>query len=234
MLVQAALNGGRTRAEHPALPATAAELAADAHAVKLTGAFSVHLHPRDRRGIETLDASAFDAAVAAINAATSGLQVSLSTSAAIDRDPFARTSAVKAWATPPDVVSVNVAEPGWEGIARAALAGGIAIEAGLARPQDAEELVAGPFAHRVLRVLVEVEGGAEDAEAIARHIPDGVPQLWHGYGERTWEVIAAAAAAGHGVRVGLEDTMTLPDGRAASGNAELVTAAVELIGRGDP
>jgi uncharacterized protein (DUF849 family) len=57
-----------------------------------------------------------------------------------------------------------------------------------------------------------------------------VPQLWHGYGELTWEVVAAGAAAGHDVRVGLEDVLVLPDGSVAASNAELVSAAVGLVG----
>ena len=44
-------------------------------------------------------------------------------------------------------------------------------------------------------------------------------------------MISAAAGAGIDVRVGLEDVLTLPDGSSAASNAELVAAAVELIGR---
>ena len=73
-----------------------------------------------------------------------------------------------------------------------------------------------------------MKGGAPQARAIAELIPAGVAQLWHGYGECTWEVLAAAAAAGHDVRVGLEDVLVLPDGSVAASNAELVAAAVEL------
>jgi uncharacterized protein (DUF849 family) len=124
---------------------------------------------------------------------------------------------------------VNLSELGWTGIARAALHAGIAIEAGLTVAADAEELLRSPFAHQILRVLVEVDGGAEDARAIADLIPPGVAQLWHGSGARTWEVIAAAGAAGIDVRVGLEDVLTLPDGSVAADNAELVAAAVAMI-----
>jgi uncharacterized protein (DUF849 family) len=42
--------------------------------------------------------------------------------------------------------------------------------------------------------------------------------------------VAAGARAGVDVRVGLEDVLVLADGRVASDNAELVAAAVELIG----
>jgi uncharacterized protein (DUF849 family) len=231
--VKACLNGARTRDEHPAVPLTPAELAADAVAVRRAGAFAVHLHPRDRRGMQTLDAGACDAAVAAIRAGVS-LPVGLSTAEAIDRDPFARAAAIRLWRSPPDFVSVNLSELGWGGIVRAALHAGIGVEAGLDSPRDAEELERSPFAHRVVRALVEVDGGVEDAQAIAALIPAGVPQLWHGYGERTWEVVAAGAAARHDVRVGLEDVLVLPDGRPAADNAELVASAVELIARADP
>jgi uncharacterized protein (DUF849 family) len=157
----------------------------------------------------------------------------LSTSAAIDPDPFARAAAIKAWRQRPDFVSVNLAELGWAGIARAALHAGIAVEAGLATPGDAEQLSRSPFAHQVLRALVEVDGGADDARAISQLLPGRVPQLWHGYGARTWDVVSAAGAAGIDVRVGLEDVLVLPDGRAAANNAELVAAAVGLIAQGE-
>ena len=65
MAVKACLNGGRTRAEHPAVPLTPAELAADAVAVRQAGAFAVHVHPRDPHGKETLKPDACDDAVAA-------------------------------------------------------------------------------------------------------------------------------------------------------------------------
>jgi uncharacterized protein (DUF849 family) len=226
--VKACLNGSRTRIEHPAVPLTPAELAADAVAVRQAGAFAVHVHPRDGRGEQTLSPRACDAAVAAIRSATPGLPVGLSTAKAIDRDPFARAAAVRAWRQPPDFISVNLSELGWQGIMRAAVHAGIGIEAGLATPADAQEFARSPFVHQVLRALVEVDGGAEDARAVSELIPAGVPQLWHGCGERTWEVLAAAQTAGLDTRVGLEDVMVLPDGESAAGNAQLVAAAVAL------
>ena len=217
------------RGEHAAVPQTPSELAADAIAVRRAGAFAVHVHPRDASGAQTLVARASDAAVAAIRAAVPRLPIGLSTAQDIDPDPFARAAAVRAWRQRPDFVSVNLSELGWPGVVRAALHAGIAVEAGLATPADAEELARGPFTHQVLRALVEVDGGAEEARAVAELIPDGVPQLWHGYGPRTWEVILAAAGAQVDVRVGLEDTLVLPDGSVAAGNAELVAAAAKLV-----
>ena len=231
MNVKACLNGGRTRAEHRAVPLTPAELAGDAIAVRNVGAFAVHVHPRGPDGAQTLNATACDAAVAAIRAAAPGLPIGLSTSEAIEPDPFARAAAITAWRQRPDFVSVNVSELGWSGIVRAALHAEIGVEAGLAAPADAEEFARSPFVHQVTRALVEVEAGVEQARAVAELIPNGVRQLWHGYGEQTWEVISAGAATGHDVRVGLEDVLVLPGGRPAADNAELVATAIDLVGR---
>jgi uncharacterized protein (DUF849 family) len=230
MAVKACLNGGRSREEHRSVPLTAGELALDAVASRRAGAFAVHVHPRDAEGLQTLRADACDAAVKAIRVAAPGLPVGLSTAAAIDPDPFARAAAIGTWRTPPDFVSVNLGELGWAGIIRAASHAGIGVEAGLSGSDEARELAASPFVHRIVRALVEVSGDIEQAHAIAALVPEGVAQLWHGFGPPTWEVIAAAAAAGHDVRVGLEDVTVLPDGRIATDNAELVASAVELAG----
>jgi uncharacterized protein (DUF849 family) len=228
--VEACLNGSRTREEHPAVPCSPAELAADASAVRKAGAFAVHVHPRDRRGVQTLEARVCEEAVAAIRAAVPRLPIGLSSSASIEPDPFARAAAVSSWREAPDFVSVSLSELGWAGVARAALHAGIAVEAGLATPADADEFARSSFTHQVLRALVRVQGGAEEARMIAELIPDEVPQLWHGCGARAWEVVAAGARAGADVRIGLEDVLVLADGRPASDNAELVAAAIELIG----
>lgn len=78
---------------------------------------------------------------------------------------------------------------------------------------------------------MEVEAGVEDASAVAKLIPSGIPHLWHGYGAKTWDMITAGAAAGHDVRVGLEDVLVLADGEPAANNAQLVVAAIALIDR---
>jgi len=225
----ACLNGGRERSENAAVPFSPAELAADAVAVRRAGAFAVHVHARDARGAQTMAAAACDAVVDAIHAAAPGLPVGLTTSSSIDPDPFARAAAVRAWRRPPDFVAVTLSELGGAGIIRAALHAGIPVEVGLVKPDDADELARSPFAHQVVRALVEVDGGADEARAISRRVPDAVPQLWHGYGPGTWDVVAAAISEGHAVRVGFEDVLELPDGRVAQSNAELVAAAVAYL-----
>ena len=66
VLIQAALNGGTTRAGHPAVPLSPAELAAEARAARLAGAGAFHLHPRDPAGEQTLEPAHVLAAVAAV------------------------------------------------------------------------------------------------------------------------------------------------------------------------
>lgn len=123
------------------MPRTPRELAAEAIAVQRAGAWAVHVHPRDVDGGETLNARECDATVAAIRAAVPGMAIGFSTAQTIDPDPFARVAAVRTWRRPPDFVSVNLSESGWAGIARAALHAGIGVEAGLATPSDAHELL---------------------------------------------------------------------------------------------
>jgi uncharacterized protein (DUF849 family) len=56
------------------------------------------------------------------------------------------------------------------------------------------------------------------------------PGVLHGTDATAWPMIDLASARGYGTRVGLEDTLVLPDGTTAGGNAELVgAAAVRLL-----
>jgi uncharacterized protein (DUF849 family) len=73
------LNGGRSRADHPAVPLSPAELAASAEAAVAAGAEAVHVHPRNADGIESLAAAEIGAAVAAIRQACPGIAVGVST-----------------------------------------------------------------------------------------------------------------------------------------------------------
>ena len=219
-MLQACLNGTRTREDHPAVPIRAEELAREAAASIAAGADALHFHPRDGDGRETLDPDACDAAVLAVR--VSGGEISLTTGAWIEPDVDARLRAIAGWRALPDVCSVNLAEAGFAEVCRALHARGIEVEAGLASLDDVERL--GEVLRYCRRALVEVAEPA-DAPRIAAALPEGLPQLWHGEEAGTWEVIAAARARGLAFRVGLEDVLTLPDGSPAPGNAALVRAA---------
>jgi len=241
VLIQACLNGSTTRAEHPAVPLTPAELAAEARASAAAGAESVHLHPRDPSGAQTLIADHVLAAVAAVRTA-SGLPVGVTTGIwTVDGDTERRMSLVERWTGQhrPDFASVNMNEPGTGALADLLTSLGIEIEAGVWTVEDARLLAASSFGGRVIRVLLEPVDRSPDgavataAEASAELTRLGIeaPQLHHGYGLATWDVIRAAVAKGQDIRVGLEDTTVLPDGSVATGNGELVAAAA-LLARG--
>jgi uncharacterized protein (DUF849 family) len=234
-VVQCALNGDRAPADHPAVPVTRGQLVADALACRSAGAASVHLHPRRAAdGVETLAAGDHDAIVAAIRAAVPGLEISCSTREGIDLGGAEdRITAVRAWRSPPDLVSLNLAEAGAIELGGALLECGIGIEAGLFTLADADALLAAPWAARVHRVLVETIFEHDDAAAVAlaraidaRVAPLGRPRLWHGDDRATWAVVDAGLAAGADVRVGLEDTLVGRDGCPAPANGPQVADTV--------
>jgi uncharacterized protein (DUF849 family) len=226
-MLQAALNGDRTRADHPAVPLTPAELAADAAACVAAGASAFHIHPRAADGRETLDPAIVDATVRTVREAAGGAPVGVSTAAWIEPDLERRLALIGAWAEPA-YASVNLSEEGHAEVARVLLANGIGIEAGVWSVEDADRLAAAGFADRLTRVLVEPSNATPPLleaihAALDRH---GItaPRLQHSDGEAAWPTLTAAIAAGLDTRIGLEDVLHLPDGQLAADNAALVAA----------
>jgi uncharacterized protein (DUF849 family) len=60
------------------------------------------------------------------------------------------------------------------------------------------------------------------------------PRLLHGFGAAAWAFIELAARRGYDMRVGLEDTLVLPDGTRARDNAELVAMAWRILDQQKP
>ena len=238
VLIQAALNGGTTRADHQQVPLSPAELAGEAEAAQHAGAGALHLHPRDLSGDQTLEPRHVLAAVAAVRAAT-GLPVGVTTGIwTVDGNVQRRLDLVAGWTGPdrPDYASINMNEPGTGKLADLLTSLGIGIEAGVWSAGDARLLAASDFRGRILWVLMEptdrvpVEAVATAAETAAELARLGITarQVRHGYDLATWDVLRAAVADGQDIRVGLEDTRVLPDGSAAAGNGDLVAAAARL------
>ena len=236
MLLQACLNGDRGGEDHPACPVTPPQLAADAVAVARAGAEALHVHPRDDSGAESLGAQAVAAAVRALAAAV-GLPVGVTTGAWLAPDPEDRVRAIRSWTLLPDMASVNLHEEGAAAVCRALLDRGIGVEAGVWTPAAAEALVAEGLADRCLRVLIEPMDEDVDAatrtageiEAVLDAAAVPAPRLLHGTDATAWPLLELAARLGHQVRIGLEDTLVLPDGSPAAGNEELVRVAAERI-----
>ena len=245
VFLQACLNGDR----ETGAPRTPEELAAEARACVAAGAVSLHAHPRGDDGSETLEPAHIAAALRALRAAVPGVELSFSTGLWITNgDVDARMRLIGAWTERPDLVSVNVSEDGWRELAGLLAERRIGIEAGVWTARDAELLADSGLVARwghdsrargtrhhppVHRILVEPRTeNADEAVALAQEIDAALdaaaiptPRLHHGVGPATWAVLDAAVPLGREIRIGLEDVLTLPDGRRAPDNAALVVEA---------
>lgn len=243
-MLQAALNGARSRDEHPAVPRTPEELALEGSLAVDAGAQILHVHAFDGDGNESLAADAVDAALEALRDACPGIPISLTTSAAIVSDPAERLRLVRGWRRLPDCVTANMGEPGIVELCKHLIGRGVGIEAGLLAVGDAEAFVRSGLAPSCVRALVEpLDADPTEALAHAESIEDvlvqasvSLPQVHHGEGVASWAVSLRGLRRGHGFRTGLEDTTVLPDGRLAANNAELVRTARTFIhdGAQDP
>jgi uncharacterized protein (DUF849 family) len=230
----AALNGER---EHPAAPRTPSELAADTRAAVEAGAISVHVHPYDENGLQSLAAEPCAAAIRAIRTTCPGVPISLSTSAAIEPDPRRRLALVERWTELPDLVTANQGEEGILELCELLLRRDIGVEAGLLAVEDARRFVAAGIAPRCLRVLLEPldpdpTDAVAHAAAMGQVLAEGavsIEQIYHGDGIASWSVNRFGIERGYGIRTGLEDTPVLPNGRVAPGNRELVAAGAMMI-----
>lgn len=233
-MIQAALNGGRSRRFHSAVPCSPAEIAREAAAAVAAGAGSLHIHPRDREDRESLDPDVIASALEAVRQAVPGTPVGVSTGAWIPPGGAARHDAIRAWTVLPDYVSVNLMEPDSAAVIALALQRGIGVEAGVWSPGDVDLLAAHPDAGRCLRLLVEIneqdvgEALAAFRATLARADHHGLtlPVLAHGMDAGFWPVHAAAMALGLDTRAGLEDCVFLPNGALARDNADAIAAAL--------
>lgn len=234
MLLQACVNGDRDAVEHPWLSADATVVADDAARAVAAGAHEVHVHPKDATGRDSLAADDVARWVWAIRAASPGVPVGVTTGAWAEPDVERRLAAIEAWTELPDHASVNWHEAGADEVAALLLRRGVAVEAGLWDAAGFEVWKRSPVRGDCLRVLIELpdepaQTVRDHAEAMIAHVEleePGLPILLHGEEGSTWPVFDLAVELGVASRIGLEDTLFLPDGSTAPGNAALVRAAV--------
>ncbi|WP_141494221.1 3-keto-5-aminohexanoate cleavage protein [Kytococcus schroeteri] len=241
MLLKACLNGARDVAEHPRLSADVHVIAAEARAAVDAGAGALHVHAKDAVGRDSLVASDVARVVEAVHSACPGVPVGVTTGAWALPDVSARVAAVSAWTVRPDFASVNWHEDGADEVAGALLDLGIGVEAGLWNAEGLQRWAVSPHRDASLRVLIELpDVPAHDAaghvDRLAAPLLDGVrraapdlPVLLHGEDASAWPAIDLALREGLDTRVGLEDTLHLPDGRPAHGNGELVWEAARRL-----
>jgi uncharacterized protein (DUF849 family) len=223
--IKVCLNGGRTGAGIPVAPE---ELAESAVASVAAGAEAVHMHPRGPDGRESLAAPDIGAAVTAVRRA--GVPVGVSTGLWITGSAPERLRLVRGWADlddRPDFASVNVGEDGYPELVAALTGLGIAVEAGVWSPAEADR------AGDVDRVLVEIIGrtaaeAVPAADAILARLDGTTPVLLHGEEEACWPLVAYAGRLGLPTRIGLEDTLLDAAGGPAASNAELVRQALAI------
>ncbi|GLZ41670.1 3-keto-5-aminohexanoate cleavage protein [Actinokineospora sp. NBRC 105648] len=233
--VQVCLNGGRSVSDHPAVPITAGQLVEAVVAVAELGVTAVHVHPRDATGSETLVGSELAGTVAAVRAAAPGVAIGVTTGAWIEPDPVRRVAHVRQWvalaAGKPDFASVNVHEPGWLEVCAALHAVGIGTELGVFHTAAAATLRAAGVPAGAVRVLAEVQvtdpitAVVEAAALVGALDWATTPILLHGEGPAAWPVLEHARRHALLTRIGLEDTLDLPDGTRAPDNTALVRAA---------
>lgn len=236
MLVKAAINGLRTPAEHPAIPVTPAQQAREAAAAVAAGAGAVHIHVRGPDGRESLAPEDVARALQVIRAACPGTPVGISTGAWIVPEVSRRLSLIRAWDVLPDFASVNIHEEGALQVIGLLLDREIGVEAGVWSARAAETLLGSGFADECLRILIEPAEEPGDARANFAAIEAalesaGRPRLLHGLGASAWEFVELAAKRSYDTRSGFEDTLKLPDGSMAQGNAALVAAARRIVAK---
>src|SRR2546426_1927819 len=150
MLIKAAINGGRTKAEHRGVPVTPNEQAAAVVECLAAGAKAIHLHVRAMSGRESLYAEDVAGTLLAVRSAAPDAQIGVSTGAWILPDPAVRFQAVTAWEVLPDFASVNFSEDGAIGLAQLLLSRDVDVEAGLCDAKAAEVFVRSDLAARCL------------------------------------------------------------------------------------
>jgi uncharacterized protein (DUF849 family) len=241
MLITAAINGSRSRAEHPHIPVTSAEVATAAAEAAAAGAEAVHFHARSEDGREALDSSAIAGNLQAVRARLPNLAIGVSTGAWIVSDPEARLRKVQAWDVLPDFASVNFHEEGAARLAATLIGRGVGIEAGISNTKAARNLVSSGLSRQCLRVLVEPQDQeiasalktALEIESILNHAGIRLTTVLHGTDRTAWELLDEAIRRGYDIRIGFEDTLRLRDGKTAQSNADLVREArtrVESLG----
>lgn len=228
-MIQVCLNGPRGAGDGAVVPLSPQALADAAAEAVAAGATDIHVHPKTPCGQDSLSPRVLAPTLEAIRARVP-VPVGVTTGAWAEPDPAARVARIRSWTVLPDHASVNWHEEGAEDVAAALIERGVGVEAGIWSGTDgAARFAASPLGPRVLRVLAEVtDPSAGTAEETARALlcelgqAFGRPVLLHGEDGGAWPVLRLAGRLGLATRIGLEDTLLLPDGERAVSNAQLV------------
>ncbi len=261
ILIVAALNGLRSRLECPKVPYSPDEIAGEAKRAVDAGASIVHVHARRDDGSPAFD-FVYDEIVQYIRMAVGDeVLVSVTTQRSRQTSLGTVTALFGVLRDPPDLATVNVrplaAElPAHREEARQILE---ALDKAQVAPEptvfgvdglgDLEVLYNDSLLSRAPYMIVRL-GGSQGATGggLAPGTPKSMLRLVEATQEQFSQfpvvltaedeanpiAVAIGAASGTHVRVGFEDAATLPDGREATSNGQLVELAVrvaESVGR---
>ena len=241
-MVIAAPNGARRgKADHPNLPVSIEEIAAEAAACQKAGAAVLHLHVRDSNGLHSLDAGLYRAATETIAKSAPGMLVQITTEAAGLFELDAQIACVEA--VMPKAVSVAWREfvPEENATARRfydwAAEHGIHVQHILYSPEDIARFNAyGLEDQSVLLVLGKYRGvDAKVADLPAYVAALGDVHDWSvcAFGPQEHAVVKAGIAAGGHARVGFENNLWMEDGGLASGTSALVGQIKRAVATAD-
>lgn len=239
----------KTRADHPALPVTIADIVACAQDCHAAGADGLHAHVRDAEGRHVLDAGLYSELLAELAGQVPAMQVQITTEAVGRYTPAEQRKLVETLR--PRMVSVALREINAEpdaALTRRFFAfcaeAGIAVQHILYDQTDVERLGAlvadGTIPGgglQVLHVLGRYAPGQvstpDDLTApLGRQKASGLIPDWAicAFGAAETACLLAAIAQGGKARIGFENNLLMSDGRIARNNAERVAELVRLTG----
>jgi 3-keto-5-aminohexanoate cleavage enzyme len=247
--IAVAPNGGRrTKQDHPAIPITAAELARTAAECLEAGAGMIHVHVRKPDGTHLLDADAYRDAIAAIHAQVGDrLVVQVTTESLGFYTPAEQIAVIKA--VRPEAASLalrelvpdEASEPeffrvlGWMNRSK------VLPQIIIYEPPEAVRLAAMiergdlpwpdvPVLYVLGRYTTSQTSHPQD---VLPFLAPGMPRFanWSvcAFGRHEAACVCTGALLGGHIRVGFENNVMLPDGKTASSNAALVSAAAGAL-----
>lgn len=243
----------RTKADHPELPLSVAEITATAIACQRAGAGAIHAHIRDPDGRHSLDTGLYAELLAALHSACPDLPVQLTTESVGLYSPAQQRACLAALR--PDGFSIALTEMLADGdipAARrsyfAAQEAGIAIQHILYTPEDvallAHHLALGTFPApeqaglQLMLVLGRYTPGQQSTPAMLTPYLSALQTLPPNAGQPDWAICAFgpgetaclyhALQSGGKVRVGFENSLWHSDGSLARDNADRVAVIAAL------
>lgn len=247
--IAVAPNGGRrTKADHPALPLTPAELAVTAARCREAGASMIHVHVRRPDGSHLLDADAYRAVIdATTREVGDDLVVQITSEALGVYGPAEQIAVVKA--TRPEAASLALRELVPDASAEADFASLLEwMKAERVLPQIilydpaeaarlADMLTRGLVPSETIPVLCVLGRYSANQRSEPADILPFLPPVtacfrhWSvcAFGPQEAACVTSAALLGGHVRVGFENNLHRPDGSPAEDNADLVLAAARPL-----